>query len=410
MSPAAAVTNGDYAHVRFIPLSYDSTNSRQSALRLMLTLFPEWKVDEAHIHLVRFTDGITNTLLKAENRRPGLSKAEIDRESILLRAYGSGSDVLIDREREAANHELLMRHGLAPALLARFANGMLYRFVPGEVAKPKDLANPEILAAIARRLAQWHATVPCLPDSRAQGENGHNGTANVDANKAKIMNAAPGKPFPNVWTTMQKWILALPTDTDELRERRDRLQRELEEMVRNLSQRPGLGNNGLVFAHCDLLSANVIIHRGSGGEVSSVSFIDYEYGTPSPVAFDVANHFAEWAGYDCDYSAVPTQTQRHAFIREYIRSYAELSALVIDQEKETRKLMDEVDMFRGVPGFYWGIWSLIQAMISHIDFDYATYAEERLGEYWAYKSEIDGSREKAGKEMPLRERTWSRRD
>lgn len=164
-----------------------------------------------------------------------------------------------------------------------------------------------------------------------------------------------------------------------------------------------------MFAHCDLLSANVIIHRHQGA-ATSVSFIDYEYGTPSPVAFDVANHFAEWAGYDCDYSAVPTPSQRLAFIREYIKSYARLSGAAMDEEKETRKLMHEVDVFRGVPGFYWGIWSLIQATISHINFDYATYAEKRLGEHWAYKAEEDGSRKAAGKGMPLRETTWARRD
>lgn len=162
-----------------------------------------------------------------------------------------------------------------------------------------------------------------------------------------------------------------------------------------------------MFAHCDLLSANIIMHREADQELS-VSFIDYEYATPSPAAFDISNHFAEWAGYDCDYSAVPTRAQRHAFIREYIASYAKRSGKGMDVKEETDKLMHEVDVFRGVPGFYWGIWALIQATISHIDFDYASYAESRLGEYWAYKAEEDGSREAAGKEMPLREKTWSR--
>lgn len=158
-----------------------------------------------------------------------------------------------------------------------------------------------------------------------------------------------------------------------------------------------------------MLSANVIIHRDEAS-APTVSFIDYEYGTPSPVAFDIANHFAEWAGYDCDYAAVPRRTQRQEFIREYIQTYSQLSRLDMDHEAETRALMHEVDLFRGVPGFYWGIWSLIQATISHIDFDYASYAEKRLGEYWAFKAEDDGSRAAEGREMPLRERTWASDD
>lgn len=249
MSPAAAIAHGEHGHVRFIPLTYDNGDSRRSALKLIRTLMPHWAADESHIDLVRFTDGITNTLLKAVNRRPGLSKADMDRDAVLLRAYGNGTDVLIDREREAANHELLMRYKLAPELLARFANGMMYRFIPGTVAQPKDLADPDVLAAVASRLAQWHATVPCLADAVSESDKASGGavgaTGASSGDRAKIVNAAPGKPFPNVWTTMQKWMLALPTDTDAQRERRLGLQRELDAMIRKLSQRPGLGRNGV---------------------------------------------------------------------------------------------------------------------------------------------------------------------
>ncbi len=72
-----------------------------------------------------------------------------------------------------------------------------------------------------------------------------------------------------------------------------------------------------------------------------------------------------------------------------------------------QQLFQAVDLFRGIPGFYWGIWALIQATISQIDFDYASYAEVRLGEYWAWRAEEDGSRVRSGKEMPLRERRWA---
>ncbi len=141
-----------------------------------------------------------------------------------------------------------------------------------------------------------------------------------------------------------------------------------------------------------------------------VNFIDYEYATPSPAAFDIANHFAEWGGFDCDYNVLPTRAQRTEFIREYVHTYFKMlpgDTEAVDEEAEARKLLHEVDVFRGVPGFYWGIWALIQAIISQIDFDYANYAEVRLGEYWAWREETDGTRELRGKEMPLRERRWA---
>ena len=228
-------------------------------------------------------------------------------------------------------------------------------------------------------------------------------------------------------------------------------------------------NSQLVFAHCDLLCGNVIVEpkkERTGDEANGhdgartgqkdedsvcVNFIDYEYATPSPAAFDIANHFAEWGGFDCDYSALPTRAQRAEFIREYVRTYFRLlprggpsvhcrnndnggngttnenakenqngargpgdseaeAETVVDEEEETRKLMREVDVFRGAPGFYWGIWALIQATISQIDFDYASYAEVRLGEYWAWRraaEQCDGHQKSDNDEMPLRERRWA---
>lgn len=405
MSPAA--TPYEVGGVRYIPLTYDSQDSQSSALKLILTLVPEWGHGDSHVEFVRFTDGITNTLLKAVNRRPGLSKAEVDKDAILLRAYGNGTDILIDREREAANHEVLMRHHLAPELLARFGNGMLYRYVPGEVAQPPHLSEPPLSKAIARRLAEWHATVPCqhnVPPHVNGKTNGNHRNEARNQNGNHDHAPASGKPTPNVWTTMQKWILALPAQTDQQKETQATLQQELTEMVGKLSHRPGLGQNGLVFAHCDLLSANIIIHRDESEP--TVSFIDYEYATPSPAAFDVANHFAEWGGFECDYTALPTISQRRAFIREYIKTYAELSDEHLDLEEDTRKLEDEVNVFRGVPGFYWGLWAAIQATISDIDFDYARYSELRLGEYRAVKEEESGHRKAQGLEKPLREKIW----
>lgn len=48
--------------LRFIPLSYNNADFQTSALRLVLTLFPNWEHDEGKIEFIRFTDGITNTV------------------------------------------------------------------------------------------------------------------------------------------------------------------------------------------------------------------------------------------------------------------------------------------------------------------------------------------------------------
>lgn len=238
--PNGATNGHSNGQIHYIPLSYDSANDDSSARRLILSLRPEWSSPDSNIEFIRFTDGITNTLLKAINRKPGLSQEQIDSEAILLRAYGHGTDVIIDRLRETQNHELLMKNGLAPTLLARFNNGMMYRFIRGQACHPADLRKPSIYLAVARRIAQWHATVPCLPES----STGSNGVKN-GSHDSSLDSVAPGKPVPNAWTVMQKWIRALPTKTEAQRARQSELQKELSWLVEKLSQRPGLGKNGV---------------------------------------------------------------------------------------------------------------------------------------------------------------------
>ncbi|KAF2496169.1 kinase-like protein [Lophium mytilinum] len=415
--------------IRHIQLSYDNTDSQKSALQLILALRPEWKATQETITFVKFTDGITNQLFKAINKLPGLSEKQVDREAVLLRAYGKGTDVLIDREREALAHSLLARHDLAPSLLARFENGLLYKYVEGSVCSPADLRRPEVWRGVAKRLGEWHATLPISAISSEPTPSLSNGhptkprnrrTASLEA----IEKLIPGKPVPNLWTVMQKWILALPSTSQAEKTRCDTLQTELEWLVQTFGNAAGLDAKPFVFAHCDLLSGNVIIHPSSSASSSrsststcsdesdasvEVSFIDYEYATPAPAAFDLANHFAEWGGFDCDFNVLPTRSQRRDFLKAYLASYNSHTNRSFDSS-ESERLFEEVDRFRGVPGFYWGIWALIQAQISQIDFDYANYAEIRLGEFWAWKAEVEGKREKEGSELPLRERRWAQEE
>lgn len=272
-----AIRKDSTANIRFIPLTYNHAESQTSALRLILALFPHWEHADGQIELIRFTDGITNTLLKAVNKIPGLSEEEIDNDAVLLRAYGKGTDLLIDRERETQNHELLGKYKLAPKLLARFSNGMLYRFIRGRVTSPEDLRQEPIWRGVARRLAQWHAVVPCLPNEPSSvqevpgsAEYGLQSQASAQKNPAlqkAIDNIAPGKPAPNVWTTMQKWIYALPTETIPQSLRQEVLQHELTKIVAEFSEREGLGENSVGFpkhyldeTDCDSLYLLIVIY------------------------------------------------------------------------------------------------------------------------------------------------------
>lgn len=269
--------------------------------------------------------------------------------------------------------------------------------------------------------------------------------------------------------------------TEAERTRKEALQREYHWVVGEFGSATGVDGRPFVFSHCDLLSGNVIMQpphapslkavaaastttngtasvqlngsaRGRPDEEAllPVNFIDYEYATPAPAAFDIANHLAEWAGFECEYDALPTRSQRRAFLAAYLRSYNHHIAAsngrspsggdshtnnnvrhhgngggaqpnghhARDHNRHPSEsagadaqldyLLTEVDRFRGVPGFYWGVWALIQAQVSEIDFDYAGYADSRLGEYWGWKRvAVEGKRGPRGEIVGVRERRWA---
>ena len=109
-----------------------------------------------------------------------------------------------------------------------------------------------------------------------------------------------------------------------------------------------------VLGHRDLRSDNVIIPANpeiSRAELNQqISFIDYEFAMPCSAAFDIAKHFSEWGGFECDYTLLHTQA---ALIEQYLQSYrlrAEKgrSPVVVSAEA----LSDEVNAYRGIPGLY----------------------------------------------------------
>ena len=61
-APRVDSASDNAAKLRRISLSYSNNDSHASALRLILTLKPEWEASKETIEFVRFTDGITNTV------------------------------------------------------------------------------------------------------------------------------------------------------------------------------------------------------------------------------------------------------------------------------------------------------------------------------------------------------------
>ena len=162
---------------------------------------------------------------------------------MLLRAYGNNTEILIDRDREATSHLTCSKYGLAPPLLARFQNGLLYRFIPGDVCTAQDLTNESIWRPVARRLGKWHATIPITAVSSYASTDGESNGAH------KKSNLELRQPSPNIWAVMRKWVQALPQGDDKERARKVFLEKELERSFDDLDSKDGPGEDGFVFGH-----------------------------------------------------------------------------------------------------------------------------------------------------------------
>lgn len=408
MAPSSDPRSEDSLNLQYISDSVDPQDINESGLRLLRQLSEDQRFADCEVDFEQLTDGITNTIIKATPKKSGQSKKDADREAALIRVYGNGTDYMIDREVELLAHDMLAKKGIAAPLLARFENGFMCNFIPGDPTNPEDFHNPDTYRQIAKTLGQWHAT---LPISVLIKNSSPDSAREPDKHAAPSQDGKQPRPVPNLWTNAERWIGLLPNDTGELQERNEQYKRELAWLSEMFGDIAGLNGQDYVFSHTDLLCANVIIEGTADDKMAdrAVTFIDYEYAKPAPQAFDIANFFAEWAGPDGELSWMPSQSQRRDFIERYVKSFREQSSgNQSDVEKDVSQIYDQVDLFRGLPGFYWGIWGLIQASISDIDFDYPAYAERRLSEYWGWKAEHDGSRKRDGKEMTVREKAWAR--
>lgn len=400
-----------------LPDIYVDLANPQSVQPLLYKVFPSWSsnntaalhpqqqlIDDTEdpIFIEQLTGGITNKLFQVTHAPSGAK--------VLIRAYGKGTSAIIDRDREVSTHMHLHSVGLAPPLYARFGNGLVYAYMPGKAVNYQYLSDPTVARAIARRISQWHRKLnPAAIESLI--------VAQKQSRSAASGGEAKPETFPkNMWELLASWIECMPENLVKGVTRKD-LRSELQWIKTNLGN---LGGD-LVTAHCDLLAGNVIVpedwvptprmstpspdrrNAPTSSSTSStaastpkkeleVAFIDYEYAMLAPRAFDLANHFMEWQGFDCVTELIPDPSKSNPVLRSWAASYLDVkeatatsSSATTAATKQIDELLDQVLAYWGMPGFYWGIWSAIQSVISDIDFDYASYANSRLQEYWEWK-------------------------
>ncbi|XP_007954217.1 ethanolamine kinase 2 [Orycteropus afer afer] len=324
-------------------ISVDQDDILPGSLRLIQELRPHWKPEQ--VRTKRFTDGMTNKLVACY--------AEEDmRDCVLVRVYGERTELLIDRENEVRNFQLLQEHGCAPKLYCTFQNGLCYEYMPGMALGPEHIGEPQLFRLIALEMAKIHAIHA-------------NGTL----------------PKPTLWHKMHDYLTlvkneinpSLSADVPNV----EVLEQELAWLKEHLSQL----NSPVVFCHNDLLCKNIIYDSAKG----QVRFIDYEYADYNYQAYDIGNHFNEFAGVnEVDYCRYPARETQLQWLCYYLQAQKGMAVT----SREVEKLYVQVNKFALASHFFWALWAVIQNQYSTIDFDFLRYAVIRFNQYFKVKPQV----------------------
>uniref|UniRef100_A0A8D0G487 ethanolamine kinase n=1 Tax=Sphenodon punctatus TaxID=8508 RepID=A0A8D0G487_SPHPU len=291
--------------------------------------------------VVPVSGGLSNLLYKCTLPEHIPSVGDEPRQ-VLLRVYGAilqGVDSLV---LESVMFAILAERALGPRLYGVFPQGRLEEYIPSRRLCTEDLRDPDISGEIAVKMAHFHGMV--MP-----------------------FNKEPKWLF----GTMERYLkqIAELTFTQEAQ-----LKKLNHLKAYNLDEE--MQSNILLLAGCESLPGNRLM------------LIDFEYSSYNYRGFDIGNHFCEWV-YDYTHDEwpfykaspenYPSRPQQLHFIRRYL-SEADNRGDVPRQEQARREaeMLVEVNRFAMASHFFWGLWSILQAKISTIEFGYLGSTLSRL--------------------------------
>ncbi|XP_050960722.1 ethanolamine kinase 1 isoform X2 [Labeo rohita] len=284
---------------------------------------------------------------------------------LLVRVYGQMTELFMDRDKEMEMFQVLHKHGCGPELYCSFTNGICYEFVRGVVLDDILLRQPSVYRLIAREMGKIHS----------------------------IKSGETGNSSPVLWSRLSQFLdLVQRSGAPEQQKSSTHVEapclkiiiKEMEELKSHLTHI----NSPVVLCHNDLLTKNVIYNQEEG----TVKFIDYEYADFNYQAYDIGNHFNEFAGIsNVDSSLYPSCELQFDWLTAYLESFKWFNG--VDStvtKKEVQELYVQVCKFSLVAHLFWCLWALLQAKHSTIDFDFQRYAMARFNYYFEKKQEFFG--------------------
>ncbi|KAJ4850238.1 hypothetical protein Tsubulata_008167 [Turnera subulata] len=329
----------------------------EELLKVLQSLATEWGdvVDDmGALQVVPMKGAMTNEVFQVNWPT---KNGDLNRK-ILIRIYGEGVQVFFDRDEEIRTFECMSMFGHGPRLLGRFGEGRVEEFIHARTLSASDLRDPEISVLVAAKMRKFH---------------------NLDV---------PGPRNVRLWSRMREWLREAKhvcSAKDAKKFHLDILGHEISMLEKELSHE----YQEIGFCHNDLQYGNIMLDE----ETRSITFIDYEYGSYNPIAYDLANHFCEMAAdyhsdtpHILDYSKYPGLEERYRFVHAYLTCEGDEP-----NEDEVEQLIQDAEKYTLANHLFWGLWGIISAYVNNIDFDYKEYARQRFQQYWLNKPKLLGS-------------------
>ncbi|RVE71382.1 hypothetical protein OJAV_G00051230 [Oryzias javanicus] len=368
----------------------DQDTRRKAFLWCREFLHGAWKeLTEENFQITVIRGGLSNKLFLC-SLPDSLDSVGDEPRSVLLRLYGAilqmscnkGDSGQSNKENhfqgaeamvlESVMFAILAERELGPKLYGIFPQGRLEQYVPSRKLDTWELSDPSISAEVAEKMARFHA-----------------------------MRMPFNKEPKWLFGTMEKYLSQVMklnfTREAQLRRFNRLLALNLPQEMEMLKSLLESTNSPVVFCHNDCQEGNILLLKGrQSSDKQKLMLIDFEYSSYNYRGFDIGNHFCEWM-YDysveehpffrADAQKYPSKTQQLHFIESYLREsdpgFHNLSAA--DQMKLKEELFVEVNRFAMASHFFWGLWSLIQARLSTIEFGYLEYAKARFEAYFQQK-------------------------
>ena len=183
---------------------------KQDLQDLIPTLRPEWDVSK--IQVEKMCGGMINLMFVVY-----VDGDEKKQDAMTIRIYGTQLSEIQSFDKEFLAMQIGYAAGCFPKVYASFANGIIYRFVPGRIATYHDFQDKVILKDVMQKLYDFqHVNIDNLPlvDRKGKETTFNKMVKTTEATISNLIQGIPEKAtkFPDRAELFERYKRELPVD------------------------------------------------------------------------------------------------------------------------------------------------------------------------------------------------------